>query len=325
MNKTLLSSLAMIFILLAGCSGSSQQVEITFSDQPKMIKLDSSDDNLAEALERAGLNVAELKQKYSPSIQWNQPLKGHDKIHLTCKCQVSLQVGGKDMGTFQTLKTTVGDVLEEKDIQISEWDEINLPLDQKIKDGTKIVVDRYEQRIQKKIELVPYKTREVEDKEMAKGEKEVEQEGKKGKKIYEVAMMYKNGKPMEENGKQVVNQRLVDTVQPVEEIVKIGTNEKLAEKEDTQLASAGTLTVQATGYTHTGNKTATGTYPSRGTIAVDPSVIPLGTKLYIPGYGYGVAEDTGGAVQGHIIDLFFETRSEAIQWGRRTVTIKILK
>ena len=233
--------------------------------------------------------------------------------------------GWKGYGDFPDFEATVGDVLKEKKVQISEWDEINLPLDQKIKDGTKIVVDRYEQRIQKKIELVPYKTKEVEDKEMAKGEKEVEQEGKKGKKIYEVAMMYKNGKPMEEDGKQVVNRRLVDTVQPVEEIVKIGTNEKLAEKEDTQLASAGTLTVQATGYTHTGNKTATGTYPRRGTIAVDPDVIPLGTKLYIPGYGYGVAEDTGGAVQGHIIDLFFETRSEAIQWGRRTVTIKILK
>ncbi|KYQ86898.1 MULTISPECIES: 3D domain-containing protein [Thermoactinomyces] len=325
MNKTLLSSLAMIFLLLAGCSGSSQQVEVTFSDQSKMIKLESSDHTLAEALEGAGLNVAELKRKYSPSIQWNQPLKGHNQVQLICKCEVSLQVGGKDMGTFETSKTTVGDVLEEKNIQISEWDEVNQPLNQKIKDGVKIVVDRYEQRIQKKIELVPYKTKEVEDKELAKGEKEVEQEGKKGKKIYEVAMMYKNGEPMEENGKQVVKQRLVDTVQPVEEIVKIGTNEELAEKEDTQLASAGTLTVQATGYTHTGSRTATGTYPRRGTIAVDPDVIPLGTKLYVPGYGYGVAEDTGGAVQGHIIDLFFETRSEAIQWGRRTVTIKILK
>jgi 3D (Asp-Asp-Asp) domain-containing protein len=83
--------------------------------------------------------------------------------------------------------------------------------------------------------------------------------------------------------------------------------------------------VEATGYTHTGSRTATGTYPKRGTIAVDPSVIPLGTKMYIPGYGYGVAEDTGGAVNGHIIDLFFETRAEALKWGRRTVTIKILK
>ncbi|MEW9032758.1 MAG: 3D domain-containing protein [Planifilum fimeticola] len=51
----------------------------------------------------------------------------------------------------------------------------------------------------------------------------------------------------------------------------------------------------------------------------------MGTKIYIPGYGVGVAEDTGGAVKGNVIDLFFETRSEAIRWGRRNVTVYILK
>ncbi|MBA4603452.1 3D domain-containing protein [Thermoactinomyces mirandus] len=324
MNKILLSSLAMILILLAGCSGSSQKVEVYFSDQPTMIKLDRSEDSLAEALEDAGLNVTELKQKYQPSIPWNQPLEEQSRVDLSCNCKVSLQVGGKKMGTFQTLATTVGEVLKEKNIPISEWDEVNVPLDQRITDGTQIIVDRFEHRLQKKVELVPYKTKEIEDDKIAKGEKEVEQEGKKGKKIYEVVMMYKNGQPLLQNGKPVVEKRLVDTVKPVEEIVKIGTNEALA-KEDVKLSSAGTLTVQATGYTHTGGRTATGTYPHRGTIAVDPDVIPLGTKLYVPGYGYGVAEDTGGAVQGYIIDLFFESRAEAIKWGRRTVTIKILK
>ncbi|MGA8941699.1 MAG: 3D domain-containing protein [Thermoactinomyces sp.] len=324
MNKILLSSLAMILILLAGCSGSSQKVEVLFSDQPKMIKLDRSDDSLAEALEDAGLNVAELKQKYQPSIQWNQPLEEQSRVYLTCNCKVSLEVGGKKTGTFQTLAKTVGEVLKEKNIPVSEWDEINVPLDQRITDGTKIIVDRYESRIQKKVEQIPYNTKKVEDDEIAKGEKKVEQEGKKGKKIYELTMMYKNGQPLLKDGKPLVEKRLVDTVKPVEEIVKIGTNEELA-KEDMQLSAAGTMTVQATGYTHTGGRTATGTYPRRGTIAVDPDVIPLGTKLYVPGYGYGVAEDTGGAVQGRIIDLFFETREEAIKWGRRTVTIKILK
>lgn len=324
MNKILLTSLAMILILLAGCSGSSQKVEVMFSDQAKMIKLDRSDDSLAEALEDAGLNIAELKQKYQPSIQWNQPLEEQSRIYLSCNCKVSLQVGGKKMGTFQTLAKTVGEVLKEKNIPISEWDEVNVPLDQRITDGTNIIVDRFENRLQKKVEQVPYKTKEIEDDEIAKGEKEVEQEGKKGKKIYELSMMYKNGQPLLENGKPVIEKRLVDNVKPVEEIVKIGTNEELA-KEDMQLSSAGTMTVQATGYTHTGSKTATGTYPHRGTIAVDPDVIPLGTKIYVPGYGYGVAEDTGGAVQGHIIDLFFESRAEAIKWGRRTVTIKIIK
>lgn len=86
-------------------------------------------------------------------------------------------------------------------------------------------------------------------------------------------------------------------------------------------ASGGrTLTVSATGYALRG-RTATGVYTAPGVVAVDPSVIPLGTRMTIPGYGEGVAADTGGAVHGNIIDLWFPTVEQALQWGRRTVTI----
>jgi 3D (Asp-Asp-Asp) domain-containing protein len=67
------------------------------------------------------------------------------------------------------------------------------------------------------------------------------------------------------------------------------------------------------------------TRPQRGTVAVDPRVIPLGTRLYVPGYGEARAEDTGGAIQGYRIDLFFPTREEALAWGRRTVEVEILE
>ncbi len=83
--------------------------------------------------------------------------------------------------------------------------------------------------------------------------------------------------------------------------------------------------MKATAYTHTGNQTATGTWPKVGTIAVDPRVIPLGTRVYVVGYGYAVAEDTGGAIKGNIIDLFMETENQCINWGRRNVTVYILK
>lgn len=85
------------------------------------------------------------------------------------------------------------------------------------------------------------------------------------------------------------------------------------------------LIMEATAYTHTGNRTYTGTWPSRGTIAVDPAVIPLGTQLWVEGYGIGIAADTGGAIRGNKIDLFMETRSECIEWGRRTVLVRILE
>jgi 3D (Asp-Asp-Asp) domain-containing protein len=83
-----------------------------------------------------------------------------------------------------------------------------------------------------------------------------------------------------------------------------------------------TLTVSATGYSLPG-RTATGLPAGPGVVAVDPAVIPLGTRMSIPGYGEGVAADIGGAVQGLTIDLWFPTLAEALAWGRRTVTITL--
>lgn len=82
------------------------------------------------------------------------------------------------------------------------------------------------------------------------------------------------------------------------------------------------ITVVATGYAIHGT-TATGLPTAWGVVAVDPAVIPLGTRLTIPGYGMGVAADTGSAVRGATIDLWFPSIAEALAWGRRTVTITI--
>jgi len=91
----------------------------------------------------------------------------------------------------------------------------------------------------------------------------------------------------------------------------------------TQIGPGGrTMTVVATGYAMSGT-TATGAPTGWGVVAVDPSVIPLGTRMEIPGYGSGVAADTGGAIQGATIDLWFPTVAQARLWGRRTVTITL--
>jgi 3D (Asp-Asp-Asp) domain-containing protein/peptidoglycan hydrolase CwlO-like protein len=86
--------------------------------------------------------------------------------------------------------------------------------------------------------------------------------------------------------------------------------------------SGGKVTVSSTGYCLRGT-TATGIPVGWGVIAVDPSFIPLGTRMFVPGYGEGVAADTGSAVQGAVIDLWFPTCAQALRWGRRTVTITL--
>jgi 3D (Asp-Asp-Asp) domain-containing protein len=87
-------------------------------------------------------------------------------------------------------------------------------------------------------------------------------------------------------------------------------------------ATPGTITVVASGYALSG-RTATGLPVGWGVVAVDPSVIPLGTRMSIPGYGQGIAADIGGGVRGAAIDLWFPTHRQALAWGRRTVTITL--
>ena len=107
------------------------------------------------------------------------------------------------------------------------------------------------------------------------------------------------------------------------------TTQQYMEREQPSVSrGTRTMIVEATGYSRydagCGDYTASGTYLQHGIIAVDPSVIPMGTRVYIPGYGVAVAEDTGGAIVGNRIDVAFDSHQEAINWGRRQVAIVIM-
>ncbi|MBY7143434.1 LysM peptidoglycan-binding domain-containing protein [Virgibacillus sp. NKC19-3] len=105
------------------------------------------------------------------------------------------------------------------------------------------------------------------------------------------------------------------------------------EEETEQQPSGQTMSVEATAYTSSCNGcsgvTATGRDlnedPHAKVIAVDPNVIPLGTEVYVEGYGHAVASDTGGSIKGHKIDVHVPTTNEATSWGRKTVNITILE
>lgn len=84
------------------------------------------------------------------------------------------------------------------------------------------------------------------------------------------------------------------------------------------------LKVDAVAY-HLPGKTASGLPVGKGVVAVDPKLIPLGTRLFVPGYGRAVAADVGTAIKGRIIDLWMPTTAAARSWGRKTVVITIYR
>jgi 3D (Asp-Asp-Asp) domain-containing protein len=85
-----------------------------------------------------------------------------------------------------------------------------------------------------------------------------------------------------------------------------------------------TLKVDAVAY-HLPGKTALGIPVQKGVVAVDPRLIPLGTRLHVPGYGRGIAADVGIAIKGRIIDLWMPNTQAARSWGRRTVRITVYR
>jgi 3D (Asp-Asp-Asp) domain-containing protein len=80
----------------------------------------------------------------------------------------------------------------------------------------------------------------------------------------------------------------------------------------------------ACNYPYYGQPSYIGLPLARGIVAVDPNVIPMGTKLYIEGYGEAIAADQGNAIKGNRIDLFFDTHQQALNWGMKTVKVTIL-
>jgi 3D (Asp-Asp-Asp) domain-containing protein len=129
---------------------------------------------------------------------------------------------------------------------------------------------------------------------------------------------------------EIVERRVV--TEPVAEMLVAGTSGQISrggETIDFRRAMVMTATAYYWGPESTGKwadgYTATGLKAVKGVIAVDPRVIPLGTRVYVDGYGYAIAGDVGSAIKGNKIDLCYDTLAEALAWGRRTVTLYILR
>lgn len=231
---------------------------------------------------------------------------------------VFLEIDGNEI-TYFTLAETVEELLNEKNIQLKEKDFINVGLLDKLENNEKIVIKTYSERGKVLTEVIPYKTIYETNKMAAKGLIFKKQQGDNG-------ILEKHYKEIYFGGKKIREEHLYDKVAkyPTNEVFVIG-----AAKAPSKYVKS--LLVKSTAYSPTVEETdsnpwvtASGLRSSFGVIAVDPKVIPMGTLVYVEGYGYAVAGDTGGAIKGNKIDVFFYSTSDSQKWGVRTVRIYIL-
>jgi len=224
-------------------------------------------------------------------------------------------------GKVQRVLTTASDVeefLKINNISLDNNDLVTPNVSTKITEGLSIKITEVNEKELVLKEEIPYEKVYRNDNSLTNGQLKVIQKGKSGIKTKKYLITYHDNI---EHKRELIEEKILSPSIP--EIIARGTKQTV-QRAGKSLDVKKTFLMKASAYTHTGSKTSTGVWPKKGIVAVDPKVIPLGSKLYIDGYGFATAQDVGTAIKGNRIDLFMETKNEAMRWGYRTVKVFIL-
>lgn len=229
-----------------------------------------------------------------------------------------------------TKAATIGQALEEQHIVLSGSDYISGgDFDTVPESGMIISVIRVNKKTRTEVETVPYETVYVWDKDMYEGEYEVLTKGKDGSITRTYTLTYENG--------ELVSEELSDVkrVEKTNERIAYGSRNSFSNSRGERIDYTKKLVCYGTCYipdAKWGYQTYVGQRARPGVIAVDPDVIPLGTKVYIESpykdvgdYGYAIAWDIGGHVKGNWVDMFVEELDMVYPWGARDLNVYILE
>lgn len=290
--------------------------------------------NPAEVLDEAGLAL-DANDMYT-----TQPGDGVSEITVRRGQQISISNCGDAM-----VVTSYGETLEAlfTRLGIPAYGNyrVSLPLDTQTFDGMEVTVDCIVEMEQTYTQELPFETTYCNDPNLKEGEQILVQEGVAGQVSYRSNVIYVNSV---EQSRTVLEEKVIQ--QPVKKIIRVGTGD--GKKSNAPAIGDGVIITadgevltynrteqfKATAYTHTDAGcnmiTATGTTVRVGTVAVDPKVIPYGTRMFIVTndgkyiYGVGTAEDCGGSIKGNRLDLYFPTDPECWQFGVRNCTVYFL-
>lgn len=260
--------------------------------------------------------------RVTPSL--NSEVWGGVQIAIVRSVPLTLSVLGHRR-QVRLAAVTVGEALALANVELGPGDHVSPGLSASVAPQMEIAVDRWETRMRIERLRVPFEDQTVLDTDLFKGRQVVRSGGQPGLRERTIRVEYANGQPAS-------FATIADTIitPPVPRIIAIGAKPVLELRGP--FAGKEVMTLEATAYYPgpnnfgggVGPTTAIGLLARHGVVAVDPSVIKLGTRVHVEGYGEAVAGDTGGAIRGYRIDLCFDTYEEAMRFGRRTVKVHIL-
>lgn len=333
-----------LFVICLVCTGAAYDVtgldiklteidEINNSENTVIIK--TRDTMVSEILADNGI---ELGLYDTINLDDYHALENGDEIIIRRGVRTTVDMDGTIVAT-STTADTVGEALVENGIFIGELDYTIPAVDAEIKEDEIIKIIRVNSNVETREETVPFKTIYKNDSGMYVGKSKVLTQGVEGKICIAENVVYENGV---EISREEVSRETV--VEKVDKVVSKGTkalpktvktnkttvNQDAVGEADLGFSYKKKMTMVATAYSAFRKDgsygiTASGMTARYGIIAVDPKVIPLGTKVYVEGYGYAIAGDTGGVIKGNKIDLCFEKpNKELMAFGRKNLTVYIL-
>jgi uncharacterized protein YabE (DUF348 family) len=245
------------------------------------------------------------------------PLKSGMVVTVNRAFDVNVCMDGEVL-PFRTRGLAVRDLLKQKGIELGPEDEVKPAGDIEVAQGMNIFVTRIHTETETKDAVMGFETKRKYTVDLPQGVTRIAEEGTAGTEQQTWNIRYSDGVEVE---RQLVASKTITPA--VDEVILVGSGLVVSRGgEDIRYAEA--VDMVSTAYTYMGNNTSSGVEPYYGAVAVDTSIIPLWTELYVEGYGYATALDRGSNIVGNRIDLFFETYDEALSWGVRDVRVYII-
>ncbi|WP_310551926.1 ubiquitin-like domain-containing protein [Paenibacillus glufosinatiresistens] len=338
---------AAVVLLIVFLTGGSSIKQITVVVDGEIRTLETRKTLLGDILAEAGITVSPHDQ-LSASV--SDELKNGDRIAIDRAHQISLTEGGKTK-TVYTTEDHLGTALTKLGVNLGEHDKVFPSTDTAISaNRLDVKVVRITKQVVQRTQNLPFRVIKTADPSLYVGDVRVAQAGKPGVMIQHIEKTYQDG----QLASMVMVGKEVQTVTK-DKVIAVGTKAKPIPKPAVAAKAKATTTkakttssggtakksgvnfdykrviknVSMTAYSSEepgiGTRTASGTRVTEGrTIAVDPNIIPIGWWVYIEGLGFRRAEDTGGAIKGNKIDVYYDSLSHARNFGRKSRTVYVI-
>lgn len=306
---------------------SAMKKEITIEDINEVKVISTFKNTVEDVLKE---NSIEIRPEDRVSLGMTEKLTDGLNIKISRAREITINSDGKDV----VLLTTAPDVksaLEEARIQLGEKDRVEPEQDTAINGNTKIDVIRVEEKIVKQEMKMDFTNQVNKSDKLDKGIVSVVKKGSPGLKELAIKVIFENGKEVK---REIAEEKVLK--EPVNGIIEEGTKTTFISSRGQVTRFVRALKMTATAYDATYEScgkhpddpnygiTYSGLRVRPGIVAVDPRVIPLGTYIYVEGYGEALAADIGGAIKGNRIDLYYESPADVARYGKRTVKVYVL-